>query len=114
MIFSSLVLPPPPPLLSPLSPFTYLACPTIARHILLGYHGWLIVVFKDGYFLIRSVTTNNYQPQRQLGEPDLPFTCGGLNNKIQQLYSMSIKKNYQLISPTIMLPIIALYLPTIT
>jgi hypothetical protein len=44
----------------------------------------------------------------------LSFTRGGLNNKIQQLYSISIIKNYQLISPTIALPIVALYLPTIT
>jgi hypothetical protein len=44
----------------------------------------------------------------------LSFTRSGLNSKIQQLYSTSIKKNYQLISPTIMLPIIVLYLPTIT
>jgi hypothetical protein len=30
------------------SPFTYLARPTIACHILLDHHGWLIVVFKGG------------------------------------------------------------------
>jgi hypothetical protein len=47
MILSSLALP--PPLLSSSSPFTYLAHPTIARHDLLGHHGWLIVIFKDGW-----------------------------------------------------------------
>ncbi len=46
MILSSLALPPPPP--SSSSSFTYLACPTITRHILLGHHGWLIVIFKGG------------------------------------------------------------------
>jgi hypothetical protein len=39
---------PPPPQPSSLSPFTYLARPTIARHIRLGHHGWLIVIFKGG------------------------------------------------------------------
>jgi hypothetical protein len=38
--------PPPPPSSSSL--FTYLACPTIACHVLLGHHGWLIVTFKGG------------------------------------------------------------------
>ncbi len=66
------------------------------------------------YFSIRSVTTNNHQPQRRLDKSDLSFIRGGLNNKIQQLYSTSIKQNYQLISPTIALPIVVLYLPTIT
>jgi hypothetical protein len=42
------LLAPPPPLPSSSSPFTYLACPTIACHILLGHHGWLIVTFKGG------------------------------------------------------------------
>ena len=39
-----------PPLLpSSSSPFTYLARPTIARHVLLDHHGWLIVIFQDGW-----------------------------------------------------------------
>jgi hypothetical protein len=40
---------PPPPLPTSSSPFTYLAHPTIARHVLLGHHGWLIVIFKSGW-----------------------------------------------------------------
>jgi hypothetical protein len=39
----------PPPPLSSSSPSTYLACPTIVRHALLGHHGWLIVIFKGGW-----------------------------------------------------------------
>jgi hypothetical protein len=38
----------PPPLPPSASPFTYLACPTIACHVFLDHHGWLIVIFKDG------------------------------------------------------------------
>jgi hypothetical protein len=34
--------------LSSSSPFTYIAHPTIARHVLLDHHGWLIVIFKSG------------------------------------------------------------------
>jgi hypothetical protein len=41
--------PPPPPAPSSSSPLTYLACPTIARHVLLDHHGWLIVIFKGGW-----------------------------------------------------------------
>jgi hypothetical protein len=48
LILSSLTLPPPPPPPSSSSPFTYLACPTIAHHVLLDHHGWLIVIFKGG------------------------------------------------------------------
>ncbi len=46
MILSLLAIPPP---LCSSSLFTYLAQPTIARHILLGHHGWLIVIFKGGW-----------------------------------------------------------------
>jgi hypothetical protein len=46
MILSSLALPPP---LSSSPPFTYLASPTIACHVLLDHHGWLIVIIKGGW-----------------------------------------------------------------
>jgi hypothetical protein len=41
--------PPPPSPRSSSSLFTYLACPTIACHVLLDHHGWLIVIFNGGW-----------------------------------------------------------------
>jgi hypothetical protein len=44
------------------------------------------------HFLIRSVTTNNPQPQWQLGQSDLSFTRGGLNNKFNNYIQHQLKR----------------------